>query len=587
MLDAASAVVANTLASRGEGDKRRVQTERLKQILDDLPAHLAETASVAGNCVSDLHPAAEVLPARSVVCGLRGMTCVIGGASRGIGQGIAVRFARSGANVCVLGRSDGMVETGPGTLSAVVEQIESVGGKGLAVQCDLRHAEQVDAAVAKVVARFGSIDIVVNNASALFPFGVEGVDESRYDLMNHVCGRGAYLLTRACVPHMRASLNPHVLTVAPGPLPDRKWLGPHVAYSSTKIVMAMLAAGWAVEFPWIRFNTIWPRYMTATYAVSNNVGANLDHTVTVAHMADPAYRIVTSRCHTQFFTDADVISMMRIRDKAVYQVDPTAELFEDFMIDPEGFRGGQRIGYTRLPPASPGAPGGGALEGRVVVLAGGSDTLAPLVAAVLAQGGKPTVVPLTQRVDAIEAALSEIDAIDCLYLEWPRHERLAAAGTPEVNCDAWESLFGGGCRAVYFYVKLCLPKLRRSVQRRPTILMEAPAPRCEPGRFVGGGVPHTIVSYIRGMYVIGIAEEFRGTNLRCNGIWASDSGVGVANILSAAAICCVMAADDAPSGEIFAEQVTQDQGLIQYPVEYSKDVHFVDFTTAWLAGLGV
>ena len=144
--------------------------------------------------------------------------------------------------------------------------------------------------------------------------------------MNHVCGRGAYLLTRACLPHMLQCHNPHVLTVAPGPLPDRKWLGPHIAYSGTKIAMGMLAAAWAVEFPGVLFNTIWPQYMTATYAVSNNVGANLDHTVTVAHMADPAYRIVTSNCHTQFFTDKDLVDMMRIETPSVYQVDPTAEM---------------------------------------------------------------------------------------------------------------------------------------------------------------------------------------------------------------------------------------------------------------------
>eukprot|EP00966_Prymnesium_polylepis_P217353 5030500-Prymnesium_polylepis.1 len=157
--------------------------------------------------------------------------------------------------------------------------------------------------------------------------------------------------------------------------------------------------------PGVLFNTIWPQYMTATYAVSNNVGANLDHTVTVAHMADPAYRIVTSRqrrehlplndglllresasvcgrCHTQFFTDKDLVDMMRIETPSVYQVDPvsctrrdcfacscspathkqllsrkrdiaqTAEIFEDFMIEPDGMRNGQTIGYVELPPRS-------------------------------------------------------------------------------------------------------------------------------------------------------------------------------------------------------------------------------------------
>ena len=128
--------------------------------------------------------------------GLKNMVCVIGGASRGIGHGMAVRFAMSGAKVAVLGRSDGAVSTGPGTLSDVVRQIEAVGGEGLAVQCDLSKEEQVRQAVQTIVAKWSELDVVVNNASALFPYGLLEVDEKRYDLMNNVCGRGAYLLTR-------------------------------------------------------------------------------------------------------------------------------------------------------------------------------------------------------------------------------------------------------------------------------------------------------------------------------------------------------------------------------------------------------
>jgi NAD(P)-dependent dehydrogenase (short-subunit alcohol dehydrogenase family) len=166
--------------------------------------------------------------------GLENAICVIGGASRGIGQGIAVRFAKARATVCVLGRSDGKIVTGPGTLSDVVEQIESVGGKGLAVQCDLRDPAQVAAAVQKIIALHGRVDVLVNNASALYPVGVEAVDEKRFDLMNHVCVRGTFLLTREVMPHMVHSPSPHVLTVAPAPIGDRTWMGPHTCYSGTK-----------------------------------------------------------------------------------------------------------------------------------------------------------------------------------------------------------------------------------------------------------------------------------------------------------------------------------------------------------------
>ena len=168
------------------------QSQRLHQLLDDTPRILEYTAAVAGNREQDLHPCVSApRGVESIVLGLRGKTCVIGGASRGIGQGIAVRFGKSGANVCVLGRSDGNIVTGPGTLSNVVAQINSVGGDGFAVQCDLTKTEQVAEAIRRIVEQYGCIDVLVNNASALYPDGVELVSEKRFDLMNRVCVRGA------------------------------------------------------------------------------------------------------------------------------------------------------------------------------------------------------------------------------------------------------------------------------------------------------------------------------------------------------------------------------------------------------------
>ena len=155
------------------------QSDRLDKLLGDTPGQLAKTMQVKGNRLQDLHPCYPALPACSPVTGLKDFVCVIGGASRGIGQGIAVRFATSGAKVCVLGRSDGQISTGPGTLSDVVLQVNAVGGEGLAVQCDLSKPEQVPEAIAKIVKKFERIDVLVNNASALYPIGVEYVDEKR------------------------------------------------------------------------------------------------------------------------------------------------------------------------------------------------------------------------------------------------------------------------------------------------------------------------------------------------------------------------------------------------------------------------
>ena len=159
-------------------DKRR-ETDRVMELLADTPQILKTTLNARGNQVDDLHPMASALPKHSPVNGLRGMVCIIGGASRGIGHGIAVKFAMSGAKVAVLGSSDGAVSTGPGTLSDVVRQIGEVGGEGLAVQCDLQHADQVQGAVERVVKQWGQIDVCVNNASALYPVGLMGVNEKR------------------------------------------------------------------------------------------------------------------------------------------------------------------------------------------------------------------------------------------------------------------------------------------------------------------------------------------------------------------------------------------------------------------------
>ena len=139
--------------------------------------------------------------------------------------------------------------------------------------------------------------------------------------MNHVCVRGAYLLGRALIPHMKEAPNPHVLNVAPAPIPDRAWMGDHVCYSGTKIGMGLLIAAWSAEFPRICFNSIWPMKMVATFAVTNTVGGDIKHAMNVASMADPAYRIVTSLSHSHHYLDNDVLlKMCRVRDVKPWQV---------------------------------------------------------------------------------------------------------------------------------------------------------------------------------------------------------------------------------------------------------------------------
>ena len=152
---------------------KNAQSDRLESLYKSLDELYTSTCKVKGNRTEDLHQCFPVLLKKTPVLGLKGMVCVIGGASRGIGHGIAVRFGRAGAKVCVLSRSDGKVVTGPGTIGDVVRQVEEAGGEGLAVSCDVSKPASVDSAVETILGQFKCIDVVVNNASALYPYGVE------------------------------------------------------------------------------------------------------------------------------------------------------------------------------------------------------------------------------------------------------------------------------------------------------------------------------------------------------------------------------------------------------------------------------
>ena len=201
---------------------------------------------------------------------LKGKTLFITGASRGIGLAIAERCARDGANIVVAAKTDSPNPKLPGTIHSAAEAIEKAGGQALPVVCDIRDEESVEAAVQAAVDRFGGIDIVVNNASAIFPRGTADTPMKRYDLMHQVNARGTFLVTQKCLPWLEKAENPHILALSP-PLDMREmWFAPHVAYTSAKYGMSLCILGWAGEFKGrIAANAIWPRTAVATAAISN------------------------------------------------------------------------------------------------------------------------------------------------------------------------------------------------------------------------------------------------------------------------------------------------------------------------------
>lgn len=202
---------------------------------------------------------------------LQDRTLIISGASRGIGLAIGIAAAKQGANVVLLAKTDQPHPRLSGTVHTAAAEVEAAGGKGLAVVGDVRREEDVQRAVDAAVQRFGGIDVCVNNASAIATQPTEQLPAKKFDLMAEVNIRGTFLLTRACLPHLRTSSNPHVLTISPPVNMTPRWLGAHPSYTLSKYGMTLLSLGWAAEFAdaGIAVNCLWPQTYIATAAVAN------------------------------------------------------------------------------------------------------------------------------------------------------------------------------------------------------------------------------------------------------------------------------------------------------------------------------
>ena len=207
---------------------------------------------------------------------LSGKTLFIIGASRGIGRAIALRAARDGANVAIAAKSSVANPKLPGTIHSVAAEVEVAGGKALALQCDIREEDAVRAAIAATVDTFGGIDILVNNASAIWLRGTLDTPMKRFDLMQQVNARGTFLCSQACLPHLLRAPNPHILTLAPPPALDPKWWAPHIGYTLAKMGMSFVTLGLAGEFGprGVAVNALWPRTLIATDALNMIAGVS-------------------------------------------------------------------------------------------------------------------------------------------------------------------------------------------------------------------------------------------------------------------------------------------------------------------------
>ena len=272
---------------------------------------------------------------------LQGKTLFITGASRGIGLAIGLRAARDGANIVIAAKTDSPNPKLPGTIHSAAEEIEKAGGKALACVVDVRSEEQIAAAVEKAVARFGGIDILVNNASAISLTGTLATPMKRYDLMHQINTRGTFACSQACIPHLTKAANPHILNLSPPLDMKEKWFAPHVAYTMAKFGMSMCVLGMAGELrsAGIAVNALWPRTVIATAAVQNLLGGDavIKGSRKPEIMADAAHVILTrpsreSENTGNFYVDDEVLASAGVNDLSKYQMAPGADLIPDFFV---------------------------------------------------------------------------------------------------------------------------------------------------------------------------------------------------------------------------------------------------------------
>jgi len=254
---------------------------------------------------------------------LKGKTLFITGASRGIGLAIALRAARDGANVVIAAKSEVPNPKLPGTIGSAAAAVEAAGGRALAVRCDIREEDEVRAAVAQAVERFGGIDVLVNNASAIWLRGALDTPMKRFDLMQQVNARGTFLCAQACLPHLLQAPNPHILTLAPPPSLDPKWWAPHTGYTLAKMGMSFVTLGLAAEFAarGVAVNALWPRTLIATDALNMIPGVDARNGRKPEVVADAAHAIVTRPAAGftgRFLIDDDVLRAAGVTDLGCY-----------------------------------------------------------------------------------------------------------------------------------------------------------------------------------------------------------------------------------------------------------------------------
>jgi len=285
---------------------------------------------------------------------LKGKTLLITGGSRGIGLAIGKRAAADGANIAIIAKTAEAHAKLPGTIHTAAAELEAAGGTTLAIQADIRFEDQVEAAVAQTVARFGGIDILINNASAVQVGGTLETPMKRYDLMHQINARGTFMCSQKCLPHLKKAANPHILMLSPPLDMSPKWFAGTLPYTMAKYGMSLCVLGLAAEFKkaGVAANALWPRTAIDTAAIRFELGgeAMIKHCRKPEIVADAAHAILTRpsrECSGNFFMDDLLLASEGVTDLSKYAVAPGQPLLLDFFLS--GGPDGSMNGYLAFP----------------------------------------------------------------------------------------------------------------------------------------------------------------------------------------------------------------------------------------------
>ncbi|MBD0331613.1 MAG: NAD(P)-dependent oxidoreductase [Chitinophagaceae bacterium] len=271
---------------------------------------------------------------------LQDKTVLITGGSRGIGKAIGLKLAQSGANIAIAAKTTQPHPKLEGTIFTTAQEIETLGVKCLPIKCDIRFEEQIQKAVEETVKKFGGIDILINNASAINLAATEQTEVKQFDLMHQINVRGTLFMCKYSIPHLKKAANPHILNLSPPLNLNSKWFAQHLAYTMSKYAMSMIVLGLAEELKEYRIavNALWPKTIIATAAVQNLLGGDYVMQMSrspeiVADAASFILRKSSADCTGNFFIDEDILQKEGITDFEKYAVNPQQRLMTDIFLD--------------------------------------------------------------------------------------------------------------------------------------------------------------------------------------------------------------------------------------------------------------